>query len=255
MKAPLVNRVLRWMTEVPTVVSVLPLFDGVYPLMSLRFGGAKSADVRVRRGNVISIPAPLSAMVFSNIWIRHEYPDPKPGDVVLDRGTNIGMFSLYALSHGAKFVHCVEPCPDSVSRIEKHMNDWGFRDRVNIMTAGVGAQSGEAFIPATTSVENTVHDRAADGLVPVKIYDVAALLDSLQPRPTYIKCDVEGNELPLIRRLITSSALASVHTITMEVTSDEKELGAMLEKAGFTVELKYSPERIITGTRSSAKKS
>ena len=81
----------------PTVVSVLPLFDGVYPLMSLRFGNAKSADVRIRKWSIISIPAPISAKVFTNNWIRHVYPDPKPGDVLLDLGSNIGMFSLYAL--------------------------------------------------------------------------------------------------------------------------------------------------------------
>ena len=249
------KRMLRWISEVPAVVAVLPLFDGLCPLMALRFGRAKSADVRVRGRSVISIPAPVSAMVFANIWIRHVYPDPQPGDVVLDLGTNIGMFSLYALNHGATFTHCVEPCPDSVNRIEKHMREWGFRDRVNIMTAGVAAQSGEAFIPSTTSVANTVHTTAEEGMVPVKILDVAVLLDSLQPRPTYIKCDVEGNELPLIRRLITSSALASVHTITMEVTSDEKELGELLQMAGFTVEIKYEPETIITGRRLSAKQS
>jgi len=50
-------------------------------------------------------------------------------------------------------------------------------------------------------------------MVPVPLLDVATLLDSLQPRPTYIKCDVEGNEVPLIRRLIMSSALSSVDTM------------------------------------------
>ncbi len=233
----------------PTVVSVLPLFDGVYPLMSLRFGNAKSADVRVRKQSIISIPAPISAMVLTNIWIRHVYPDPKPGDVLLDLGTNIGMFSLYALSHGAKYVHCVEPCPDSVNRIDKHMTEWGFRDRANIMQAGVAAQAGQGFVPSTTSVANTVTSKANAGMVPVPLLDVATLLDSLQPRPTYIKCDVEGNEVPLIRRLTTSSALSSVHTIAMEVTSDEKEIGELLEKAGFKVEIQYEPEIIIIGKR------
>ena len=81
------------------------------------------------------------------------------------------------------------------------------------------------------------------------LLDVTTLLDSLQPRPTYIKCDVEGNEVPLIRRLTTSSALSSVHTIAMEVTSDEKEIGELLEKAGFKVEIQYEPEIIIIGRR------
>lgn len=249
MKDPLVNRVLRWVTEVPTVVSVLPLFDGVYPLMSLRFGSAKTANVRIRHGSIISIPAPLSAMVFSNIWIRHVYPDPKEGDVVLDLGTNIGMFSLYALSHGAKFVHCVEPCPDSVNRIEKHLNEWGFRDRANINQAGVAAQAGQGFVPATTSVANTVTAEAKADLVPVPLLDVATFLDSLRPAPTYIKCDVEGNEVSLISRMITSKALTNVHTIAMEITSDTQEIVALLEKAGFKVEVRPERELIVIGRR------
>src|SRR6185437_10497855 len=170
------KRVLRWMSEVPEVMAVLPFFDGLYPLMDLRFGSAKSADVRIRRRGVISIPAPVSAMVFTNIWIRHVYPDPRPGDVVLDLGTNIGMFSLYALHRGVKFVHCVEPCPDSVNRIEKHFKEWGFRDRANIMAAGVAAQAGQGFVPATTSVANTVQAKGDTGMVPVPLLDVATLL-------------------------------------------------------------------------------
>jgi FkbM family methyltransferase len=217
--------------------------------MSLRFGSATSADVRVRGRSIISIPAPVSAQVFTNIWIRHVYPTPKPGDVVLDLGTNIGMFSLYALNHGAKSVHCVEPCPDSVNRIKKHFKEWGFTDRANIMQAGVAAQAGEGFVPATTSVANTVTSEAKADMVKVPLLDVATLLDSLQPRPTYIKCDVEGNEVPLIQRLITSPALSSVHTIAMEITSDEKEIAGLLEKAGFKVEINPHPELIVIGKR------
>jgi len=35
----------------------------------------------------------------------------------------------------------------------------------------------------------------------------------------------------------------------MEVTSDEKEIGELLEKAGFKVEIQYEPEIIIIGKR------
>jgi len=121
------------------------------------------------------------------------------------------------------------------------MTEWGFRDRANIMQAGVAARAGQGFVPSTTSVANTVTSEANTGMVPVPLLDVATLLDSLQPRPTYIKCDVEGNEVPLMRRLITSSALSSVDTIAMEVTSDEKEIGELL--------IQYEPEIIIIGRR------
>ena len=239
----------------PTVVAVLPAFDGIYPLMSLRFGSAKSADVRVRGRSIISIPAPVSAMVFTNIWVRHVYPDPKPGDVVLDLGTNIGMFTLYALSHGAKFVHCVEPSPDSVNRIEKHLKEWGFRDRANVIRAGVAERSGEAFIPSITNVASTIQIKADDGLVPVKLLDAAELLETLQPRPTYIKCDIESNQVPVIRRLISSPAISSIHTIAMEVDvlSEAKDLEEALKKAGFTTEIRVDPEMILIGRRTSSK--
>jgi FkbM family methyltransferase len=243
--------ILRWLSEVPEVVSVLPLFNGVRPLMSLRFGKAKSADVHVRGRGIISIPAPVSAMVFTNIWVRHVYPDPEPGDVVLDLGTNIGMFTLYALTHGAKFVHCVEPSPDSVDRARKHFKDWGFEDRVNIMKAGVAEKAGEAFIPALTDVASTIKTKADEGLVPVKLLDAAELLETLQPRPTYIKCDIESNQIPVIRRLISSPAINSVHTITMEVDilPERIELEGLLKQVGFKVEMRFKPEPIMIGRR------
>jgi FkbM family methyltransferase len=246
--------ILRWLSEVPAVVSVLPLFDGVYPLMSLRFGNAETADVRVRgEKKAVTIPDKISGMIFAHIWIRRMYPAPKPGDTVLDLGANIGMFSLYALSHGAKFCHCVEPCPDAVDRLKQHLQRWDYNTRTNVIAAGVAERPGTGFIPFKTSVVNKVSDKASSDTVEVPLVDILALVESLNPPPTYLKFDIEGNEIPVLRRLLSSRAMNSVHTIALEATTDQKELSELIEKAGFKVTFRDYPEMIIVGTREASK--
>ena len=152
--------------------------------------------------------------------------------------------------------HCVEPCPDSVNRIEKHFRAWGFQDRTSeddVKKAGGAAErSGEAFIPSyNQTCANTVHSskqprRNGSGDSTLDAAAVAGIW-LLQPRPTYIKCDIETNEVPVIKRLLSSSAIASVNTIAMEVddASEAEELQKLLQTVGFTVEIKYEPEIII----------
>ena len=243
------------MSEAPAILGVLPIFEGFYPLMALRFGGAKSAEVRVRNNETVSIPDKVSGMIFTHIWVRHMYPDPKQDDVVLDLGANIGMFSLYALSHGAKFCHCVEPCPDAVERMKQHFERWNLGNRTNVHAVGVAERAGTGFIPFKTSVVNMVSKKASDDTVQVELVDIRSLLESLQPRPTYLKFDIEGNEIPVLERLLSSPAMDAIHTIALEATTDQKELSDILKKAGFEVRMRYYPETIIVGSRSLSKKS
>ena len=127
------------------------------PLVNLRFGDARSAQVKVRRVGTLTIPDRVSAMVFTNIWIRDIYPRPRDGDVVLDIGANVGLFSVRALHPRATFCHCVEPCPDSVARLPEHFSRLGLKDRSNVMPVAIGVEAGTAYIPSVNVVSNTVN--------------------------------------------------------------------------------------------------
>jgi FkbM family methyltransferase len=191
----------------------------------------------------------LSAMVFLNIWVRHEYPRPRDRDIVLDLGANVGMFTIFALSHGAQFCHCVEPCPGSVRLLETHLKEFGFRARSHILPAGVGEAAGSGFVSATSNVNNIVGQEKQDGSVEVKVVDVSQLIDSLNPPPTYVKLDIEANEVPVVRRLLSSVCIQSVHTIAIEATKEADTITSMLQNAGFVAQMRSRGAEIIVGTR------
>ena len=109
------------------MLTLLPLLKGVRPLVNLRFGDAKSAQVKVRRVGTLTIPDRVSALVFANIWIRDIYPRPRDGDVVLDLGANVGLFSVRALHQEATFCHCVEPCRTLSRVFENTFHVWDCR--------------------------------------------------------------------------------------------------------------------------------
>src|SRR6185437_6825412 len=131
-------------TEMPQMLTVLPVFGGLVPFAKVRFGNAGERRVRFRKLGQISLPDKPTAMVFANIWVRQVYPIPSRDDVVLDLGANIGMFTLFALTAGVKFCHSVEPCPDSVNRIRGHVASLGFKDRQNMLPVAIGESAGTA---------------------------------------------------------------------------------------------------------------
>lgn len=245
-----VKTLFRWMTEVPRILTVLSFSEGVIPLVGVRFGSKPTARIRVRGRGALTLVNRLSAMVFVNIWIRQEYPPPHDQDVVLDLGANVGLFTTFALSHGAKFCHCVEPCPASVEHLEAHVKEFGYQEKTNILPKAVGEAAGSGFIPSTSNVNNVVSKEGKSGLVQVEVADVAELIDSLRPAPTYIKFDIESNEVPVLRRLLSSAAVKSVHTIAVEATSEAETIAILLRKSGFSAKVRSLPATIIVGIHS-----
>jgi FkbM family methyltransferase len=243
------TKFFRWATEMPQMFSVLPVFSGIYPFARVRFGNANEVRVRVRKLGFVSLPDKPTAMTFANIWVRHIYPIPNRDDVVLDLGGNIGMFTLFALTAGAKFCHTVEPCPDSVSRIRAHVDSAGFKDRQNMIPAAIGDKPGAAFISTRTDVSNTISSEQNTNAVSVPVLDAAVLFDSLQPQPTYLKLDIESNELVVLRRLLSAPKFDSVRTVTIEIKGETDSMVNMLQKAGFQLSVRTYPETIITGYR------
>ncbi len=74
------------------------------------------------------------ADVSNEIFVDHVYTNGKcqinPGDVVLDGGAHIGMFTVFALIRGAKLVIAVEPNPDNSAILQYNVERNGGGDKV-----------------------------------------------------------------------------------------------------------------------------
>ena len=92
-----------------------------------RFFGISIKKVHLRNGIVlVGSPKSLILDLVYEVFIQKVY-NPwfmqiKSGDVVMDIGTNIGVFSLFAVRQGASLVYCVEPNSRNITFINKILN-------------------------------------------------------------------------------------------------------------------------------------
>lgn len=124
----------------------------------------------------------------------------RPGDVVLDCGADIGVFTRTALMAGARLVVAIEPAPASVDVLQKTFGreidegrvivyPKGVWDRVASMDLEVsngGTMSGSSFV---------THDERRPTKIQVPLTTIDLLVEELQlPRVDFIKMDIEGSE-------------------------------------------------------------
>jgi FkbM family methyltransferase len=128
----------------------------------------------------------------------------KQGDVVLDCGANVGVFTRTALNRGAELVVSIEPAPATVEclrrNFEKEIADgrvivvpkgvWDHTDVLELAEGDDGNTTGDSFVLGRTQ-KNKVK-------VPLTTIDILAGELNL-PRIDFIKMDIEGAEKQALR--------------------------------------------------------
>ncbi|HTS28861.1 MAG TPA: FkbM family methyltransferase [Bryobacteraceae bacterium] len=148
----------------------------------------------------------------------------KSGDVVLDCGANVGVFTRTALNRGARLVVAIEPAPATVvclrRNFEKEIADgrvmvvpkgvWDHTDVLDLAEAGDGDTTGDSFVLGQDAKSHKVK-------VPLTTIDILAGELNL-PRVDFIKMDIEGAEkqalrggTETIRKFHPRMAIASEH--------------------------------------------
>ncbi len=137
----------------------------------------------------------------------------RPDDLIFDVGASVGTYtSLFARLAGPRgAVHAFEPVPGTFERLVANVKANRLQDRVTFNQVALGEAEGvvEMRIPAGNFYEaSTVAHRDgswADGRAHTDVVRVeATTLDSYAARHAFtdvafIKCDVEGAELPVFR--------------------------------------------------------
>lgn len=124
-----------------------------------------------------------------------------PGDVFIDGGANIGLFTVFAGDVVGRQGHVVaiEPVPSTFARLRRSVELSGMAERAQLHNNALAAESGNP-VTLDGTVHNVMHLAGAGGNGSVTA--VTVTLDQVSeelPPVTGMKIDVEGSELAALQ--------------------------------------------------------
>jgi len=150
--------------------------------------------------------------------------------LIIGGGSNIGVSILYVkrLYPAARIIG-FEPDPD-IFRILQENVSVNRLDGVELINAGLGSETRVAHFVADHSAGGRVADEA--GSIDVRI---VPLSESITDTVDFLKLNIEGEELPVLRELESSGKLGLVQQLVLEYhgwPAGEQRLGGILELLG-----------------------
>lgn len=122
----------------------------------------------------------------------------RPGDVVLDCGANVGLFTRKALTAGAGLVVAIEPGPENVACLRKNFAREIEAGRVIVYPKGVwNTETTLTFHvdPENSAADSFVVQRSSDKILEIPVTTIDRLTAELKvTRVDFIKMDIEGSE-------------------------------------------------------------
>jgi len=167
---------------------------------------------------------------------------PSPGDVVVDCGSSVGLFTMIALKNGAQ-VYAFEANPKTYGVLKENVAMNGFQGNAHIFNVGLSSESGEMTLYAPKNFTGTAsfnikwaeNMEDKDGIehfrVPVTTLDEA--MDDVE-KIHWLLIDVESFEYNLL--LGSAKVLARTRNIIIEISHSQSEkVQQLLQDHGFSV--------------------
>jgi FkbM family methyltransferase len=163
-------------------------------------------------------------------------------DVVIDVGSNVGMFTVKAARESGEggLVVSVEPHPTAFQLLRNNIAKNGLNN-VRTVGAALGSKIGEAnlvFAPRSTVgtfYDSILHSQERDGAT-VRVITLDSLVDSLRLETVdFLKIDVEGAEIDVLRGGLNLLSRGGVRRVVVETHGDElvKETTEFLTQLGY----------------------
>jgi FkbM family methyltransferase len=172
------------------------------------------------------------------------------GEVLIDVGANVGMYSVWAAKTRGARVFAFEPEAQNYALLNRNIALNGLEGRIVAYCAGLLDRSGFSVLNLSENVIggscHTVGERLDFNLRPMKPAFtqgcVAATLDELVssgtiPCPAYIKLDVDGLEHKVIAGARATIADPAVKSLLVEINqnlAEHRRLVTELQAAGFS---------------------
>jgi FkbM family methyltransferase len=165
----------------------------------------------------------------------------RPGDVVFDVGAHAGFFTLLAsrLAGASGRVVAFEPFPENLAALREHLALNGVTN-AHVIDAAVSLVPGfSSFMPDR---EKTKGKLQSDGELTVRVLSLDAVYASrIFPPPSFVKIDVEGEELNVLRG--AAEMLTSEHPVIILATHGDEVHRAccdFLRSAGYSIRITWS---------------
>lgn len=150
----------------------------------------------------------------------------RQGDVVLDCGANVGIFTRQALNKGAKLVVAIEPSPENLECLRRNFASEIAAGHVEIVGKGVWDREQTLFLeilrrtnPGMDAI--TLHSPGHRPGVWVPLTTIDKLVDELKlPRVDFIKMDIEGAEA---RAVAGASATMAKYKPRMAIATEHTD--------------------------------
>jgi FkbM family methyltransferase len=128
----------------------------------------------------------------------------QPGDVVLDCGANVGVFTHEALADGARLVVAIEPEPQNVECLRRNFAGEIAKGRVIVIPKGVWDR--DDVLPLRVDAGNSARDSFVGSFGPalqevkIPLVTIDEIMTELKlDRADFIKLDIEGAEKKALR--------------------------------------------------------
>jgi FkbM family methyltransferase len=174
----------------------------------------------------------------------------QPGDVLVDVGANVGMYSIWAAATRGTRVFAFEPEAQNYALLNRNIQANGLGGLIKAFCAGLSDQSGltELYLSelraggsnhSVGAALDFKHEpmRAAyqQGCVALKLDDLVA--SGAVPQPNHIKIDVDGFEPKVVAgaaAVVKNPSLRSILIETNPQLDDHRQMVTGLTALGFT---------------------
>jgi FkbM family methyltransferase len=167
------------------------------------------------------IPHILKEMYLDNVYAP--YLDYIKDGIVLDVGGNVGIFTQFALQHGAKHVYIVEPSRDHVEVIRYMLKHNGLEDKVTVIPHALSHENGQMDLLHSMNV--TAHSlypgmNNAGTVEQVRTLTLDVLMKEYKvDHFNFIKLDPEGAEGQIIGSSSFRDAVPHIDAMVAEFHS------------------------------------
>jgi len=128
----------------------------------------------------------------------------RPGDIVLDCGAHIGLFTKKALADGAKMVVAIEPALDNIECLRRNFTKEIEDGQVIVYPKGVWNQEAELSFKTDKawSADNKIIEGSKEGenIINIPVTTIDKIVSELGiEKVDFIKMDIEGAELNALK--------------------------------------------------------